>query len=327
MAKSKSKLGDTRLERVHGLLIYAMSQKMSVVLRQLSETDAQEASFGRFINNKKVKPEEIVAHYHHVEPVNFAGKHILVIQDTSTASFGLHSKRKDLGYVGPKTNKTGFDLHPTIYMDAVDGACYGLGGLSVNKTEIISTEAEEKAKLERRKNCWKIPFIEKERYKWYSTVEQTIKNNDSADKYTIIGDREADIYDLFAMYKEKGWQFLIRSAQDRKLSNTSNLYQTIDSWSVEDIYQIKLPRTDKRSAHEATLVVKFGAVNITKPKLNRGKMLPDAVPMHVVEVKECSSTVVGNEKPIHWILLTSHPIETIEQARNAYSMVSLAMGN
>lgn len=315
MAKSKSKLGDTRLERVHGLLIYAMSQKMSVVLRQLGETRAEEISFGRFINNKKIKPEQIVAHYHQVEPINFAGKHILVIQDTSTASFGLHSNRDDLGYVGPKGNKTGFDLHPTICMDAADGACYGLGGLSVNKKAITNTEAEKKAKLERRKTCWKIPFIEKERYKWYSTVEQTIKNNSSADRYTIIGDREADIYDLFAMYQEKGWDFLIRSAQNRKLLTGNTLYATIDTWSVEDIYKIQLPKTDKRSAHKATLKVKFGAVTIAKPKLNRGKALPDAVSMYAVEVKECSSTVVGKEKPIHWTLLTSHPIKTIEQAR------------
>jgi hypothetical protein len=315
MAKSKSKLGDTRLERVHGLLIYAMSQKMSVVLRQLSETDAEEASFGRFINNKKVTPAGIVAHCHHVAPVNFTGKHVLVIQDTSTASFGLHSNRKGLGYVGPKTNKTGFDLHPTIYMDAADGACYGLGSLNVDKTKIISTQAEEEAKLERRKNCWKIPFIEKERYKWYSTVEQAIKNNNSADKYTVIGDREADIYDLFAMYQEKEWEYLIRNAHDRKLSNGNTLYSTINDWSVEDIYQIKLPKTKKRSAHRATLMVKFGAISVARPKLNPNKTLPDAISLYVVEVKECPSTVVGNEAPIHWRLLTSHPIETIEQAR------------
>ena len=151
MAKSKSKLGDTRLERVHGMLIYAMSQKMSVVLRQLSKDRTEGTAFGRFINNPKVQPENIIKQYHHVSPMDFRDKHILIVEDSSSAAFGLHANRKDLGYIGPNTTKSGFDLHPAIYMDAQDGACYGLGGLKIWKTGFTNTSEEKAAKLKRRK--------------------------------------------------------------------------------------------------------------------------------------------------------------------------------
>lgn len=319
MAKSQSKLGDTRLERVQSMLIHAMSKKMTVVLRKLSDNKAQENAFGRYINNPKVRPEGIVAHYHSIERHNFNGKHILIVQDTSTDSFGLHSERKGLGYVGENTTKTGFDMHPAIYMDAQDGACYGLGGVSFWNTPIPQNEAEEKEKLERRKTVWKLPLEEKESYKWYCTVNQAVINNNSAAQYTIVGDREADVYDLFGRYKANGWGWLTRSSTNRSLvkgtQTTQKLYQTIESWEVEDIYKVKLPATDKRSAHDATLILKFGEINIAKPKQHPDDSLPASIAMHAIEVKECSTTVVGNEAPIHWRLLTSHPVETVEQAR------------
>ena len=320
MAKSRSKLGDTRLERVQSMLIHAMSKKMTVVLRQLSNNKAEENALGRYINNPKVTPSGIVNHYHTVERHDFSGKHLLIVQDTSTDSFGLHSKRKGLGYVGENTTKTGFDMHPAIYMDAQDGACYGLGGVSFWNTPIPQNEAEEKEKLERRKILWKLPLEEKESYKWYCTVKQAIINNSSAAQYTVVGDREADVYDLFGRYKEHGWGWLTRSSTDRTLlikdgQATEKLYQTIDNWEVEDIYSVKLPATDKRSAHDATLILKFGAINIAKPKKHPDNSLPTCIAMHAIEVKECPTTVVGNEAPVHWRLLTSHTVDTIEQAR------------
>jgi len=318
MAKSKSKLGDIRLNRVHGLLIYAMSQKLTVVLRRLAKDKTEEVAFGRFINNSKIKPNNILEHFHHVSPLDFSGKHILVVEDSSSAAFGLHAKRKDLGYIGPKTNKSGFDLHPAIYMDAQDGACYGLGGLTVWKTAFTNTEEEQAAKLERRKNRWKTPFEDKERYKWYSTVSQAITNNSSAANYTIIGDREADIYDLFALYQANSWDYVIRASFDRRLSDGTqvieNLYPTVDKWAIEHTYELDLPRTDKRSAHKATMEVKFGSVKIAKPKSHPNKSIPDTISLQLVEVKEHPSTVVGNEKPVHWRIFTSHPVQTVEQA-------------
>lgn len=187
------------------------------MLCKLSDTKAEENAFGRYINNPKVTPSGIVSHYHTIERHDFTDKHVLIVQDTSTNSFGLHSERKGLGYVGEKTPKTGFAMHPAIYMDAVDGACYGLGGVSFWNTPLPQDEASEKEKLERRKVVSKLALEEKESYKWYSTVNQAIENNNSAAQYTIVGDREADIYELYSRYEQQGWGWLIRCSTNRKL--------------------------------------------------------------------------------------------------------------
>ena len=44
------------------------------------------------------------------------------------------------------------------------------------------------------------------------------------------------------------------------------------------------------------------------------KTLPEYLKIQVIEVKENSSTVFPDEKPIHWILLSSHPVENAQQA-------------
>ena len=46
---------------------------------------------------------------------------------------------------------------------------------------------------------------------------------------------------------------------------------------------------------------------------SKTQYLPE-LPIYAVQIKEYPETVVGNEKPIHWILLTSHVVEFIEQA-------------
>lgn len=60
--------------------------------------------------------------------------------------------------------------------------------------------------------------------------------------------------------------------------------------------------------------VKFGQTQIAKPHINPDNTLPTSITLSVVEIKERATTVVGKEQPIHWILLSSHPVENVEQA-------------
>jgi len=92
------------------------------------------------------------------------------------------------------------------------------------------------------------------------------------------------------------------------------LYEAIASWTIEHSFELDLPKTKKRTAHTAKLDLKFGQTQIARPSISPDKSLPASTSLHVVEVKERADTVVGKEKPIHWILLTSHPIQTQEQA-------------
>lgn len=316
--KSNSKLGDLRLEKAFTLLVAAMVVRYTSVLRQLGKDRNEEIRFGRFINNPRVTPEQLVAHHCSLWSPSFGGKHLLVISDSTTVSFGPHASRKGLGYVGPGTGKSGFDLHPSILVDAADGGCYGLGGMSVQLTKMPQCPQEQEAREQRSRDKWKTPFEQKDRYKWFDSPRQAILNCPGAASYTLVGDREADIYELMARASMNGWGYLYRSKVDRPLSDADGggkLHGAIGQWPVRHTYSLDLPKTKKRSAHEALLDLSFGSASIARPSnLARLGAFPEQMQVWAVQVKERPETVVQGESPVHWVLLTSHPVDSTEQA-------------
>lgn len=316
--KSTSKFSDTRLDKVFSGLVASMVTRFTATIRQLGQGTSEEMRYGRFINNAKVNPDVLLEHYWKEIKTDFKDKHILVINDTSTVGFAHRSDREGLGYVGPKTTKSGFDLHPSLMVDATNSHLYGIGGITIQKTEFIKTEEDKALQLQNRKDNWKIPFEDKERYKWFTSPQKAINNCAGAAKYTLIGDRESDIYDLIARTLQNNWEFVYRSKTNRRIEpqlSAKTLYKVIDNWQIADTYELNLPATKKRSAHLATMELKFGTVNIERPKSHPDKDLPASIKLQVVEVKEQPQTVVGDEKAVHWLILTSHPTDTIEQAR------------
>lgn len=313
MTKSKIPLGDARLSRPFNKLINAMAEKLTVIVRQLGPMRKDEVSFGRLINNVKVTPDSLVNQYWAENQTDWSGKHLLVVEDGSALSFKLGKNRHDLGRVGESKSVGGFYIHNAILLDASDLSCAGLGAAQAYKTDHRS----EEEKAWHKKNNWKIPFSDKESYKWYSTAKSAIGNCPGAASYTIVGDRESDIYDVLGRFHQHGWGFVLRCSADRRVvgeADTSKLYQTLDSWEVAHTYSLDLRATKKRSNHKAELEMKFGSVNLLRPTWHPDKSLPEFICVQVVEVKEHPSTVVPGEEAVHWILLTSHEVNSIEQA-------------
>lgn len=312
MAKSISILGDQRLERSHGKLVDAMFQKQRVVLRALGNNRTEEVVFGRFLRNPRINPSNLVKQFWHTHPVEWKEKHLLIIEDTTTASFGLFMNRKGLGVIAKEGTKTGFYLHSALILDAADLSCHGLGAVKAYLRD--ERTAEEKAS--RRLDLRRMPFETKERYKWCSVTEEAVRNCPQALRYTIVGDRELDIYDVMARFTENKWDFVLRSAASRSLKfEPETLFPVVANWPVLHTYPVKLPATPERSAHEAMLSLKFGPVTILKSDSHLDKNLMPAIPLYVVEVKEQPDTVVGHEKPVHWLILTSHTVQSVEQAQ------------
>jgi hypothetical protein len=347
--------GDIRLDSVLSRLLFAMTTRLSVVLRKLGDTRAAEICFGRFINNKKVTPDKIVSTLAAQSAVCCTGEHILFITDTTTASFGLNAHRGDIGYVGESAQLSGFNAHPAIAVNALTGAYLALFGLDIwrrprpvrpvydpNLSAEALKSAKKAEKALRRHIVYKTAFESKESYRWLSVIQKAVKNCPTAARYTAVGDRESDIYEAMSGFKQSTIDFVIRASKDRSLvdlppssdassvvdedaptadepsSNdrkiTKKLYEKLDSCDVVGIYDLDLPKTDKRSKHTARLAVKFCPLTLKCPNAKlKGQYLPE-LPIFAVQIKEYPETVVNGEKPIHWVLLTSHVVESIEQA-------------
>ena len=315
--KNKSKYGDVRLDSVFNTLLERMSIRFTTVLRQLGDNHNEKTQFYRLMNNKNVTPDRMLEHYWGESPLNLCSHHILVINDSSTLTYSKNDKREELGFVGRNSTQEGFSIHPSVLINAEDSSFYGVGGISFHKTALTKTKEDQEIKLERRKNVWKLPFEEKERYKWLESPQKAINNCPDAKKYTLVGDRESDIYDLIAKTTQQGWEFLYRNKGNRRIEGlkSTTLYEEIKKWEIKHTYTIEVKETRKRTAHRATMDIKYGNVSIKKPRDNPDKSLVNQIELYIVEVKEKNKSVINGEKAIHWILLTSHRIDRLEQAK------------
>lgn len=273
--KSTSKFTDIRLDSTCDSLIRSIKTRYSSVLHTLANEYNEETRFANFIRNPKVDNGRILSHHWNNIDADWSDKHMLVISDTSSLKFSVRSDREEMNYVGVNTNQTGFDIHPSIFVDSQTGGLYGLGGLSILPARYARNEDIKAEKKERNRQRWKIPFEEKERYKWFSSPCQAIELSPPAARYTLLGDRESDIYDLIARTSENNWDFLYRSKNDRCLSTGSRtLYQSIDEWRVKHHYEIEVPANKNRTAHRAKVAIKYGTVSIKRPNYHRNKLLP-----------------------------------------------------
>jgi Transposase DDE domain len=332
-------------------LLSSMTEKVTVVLRQLAHNFGEERGYGRFLENDKITLQDIIECYRPSLPDDIHTKHVLLVQDTTQISFGLDSRKKDLGKVGDGSHY-GFFAHPVIGIDTSNGGCLGLGAVEIHKRQeydltesdiqaaqkSLETNAKKKGKTKpiteaailrraRETHQHKLPFEAKDRYRWLDTALEAAEFYQDAAQLTVVGDCENDIFQVFMGLQARNVGFVIRSCQDRYLGYTGSettLCKQSREWATQCCFKVKLPATDKRSAHEAILQVSYQAVEIACPEyllkselvLRGGQKIsmPKSMPLYAVRVCESLDSVVNNEQPIEWLLLTSLPVETTEQA-------------
>lgn len=282
-----------------------MLEKQTVCLRQLGEDRAGEIRLGRWLANEQVGMGELIENITSKSLPETRERHILGIQDTTEINYQAHAGRitGGLGTVG-NGKDIGFFIHPMLLVDAELETCLGLGAI---KAWVRTSKS--------RTDYSKQPIEEKESYRWLETAEQTKNNFPEVSKLTIIADRESDIYEEWDRIPDHKTFMITRCCRDRKLSNGMMLYTHVNDLDVNGVYEFEAKaRPGKRSAHKARLEIRYSEVEIKRPAKCSDKNASKDIKLHVVDVKECLDTVVGNEKPIHWCLLTTHDVKTNDDA-------------
>lgn len=237
------------------------------------------------------------------------GRHILSISDTSEINLESHRgrlKSEGLGVVG-NNKDVGLFIHPTLAVDAENGFPLGLSNVQ------LWTRSPERPERDHAK----LPIEEKESYKWLASAElrQRCFQVGGARLVTHIGDREADIYEEWATVPDRYNHVLVRVHQDRRLlGRTESLYTYLSAQPCEGTYTVDVIADSRhgRTAREALLVVRWASVEIQRPdKLNR-EDYPPRIKLYGVEAKEVFPPT--GQEPIHWRLMTTHPVVAIEQA-------------
>ena len=243
---------------------------------------------------------------------NVEERHVLAISDSSEINLQSHVgrlKSEGLGVVGNNTD-VGFYIHPTLIVDSQSGFPLGLSTI-----QMWSRDFDHQNKYER--NYQKLAIEEKESYKWLASAERSQRclKAGGAKMVTHIGDRESDLYEEWATVPDEYNHLLVRVRQDRRLFNQSqSLYSYLQSRPCEGTYTIEVPGDNRipRVGRQAWLSVRFGRVKIRRPKALKAFDYPESVTLYAVEVEEICPP--AGQEPIHWRLLTTHEVISLEQA-------------
>lgn len=267
----------------------------------------------RFFHNKNVSLSDIVSWIGEGCSERSSSGHVLVLHDTTEFNYNnlnglLKVNDPDVGVISDDKS-TGFFVHAALAIDASNGLPFGLSSV-----DIWSRRFGHADKAEREYK--KLPIEEKESYKWIKAAEQSKHRLADAERITLIGDRENDIYEYLCKTIDKQTDILIRSSKDRKVDNGLRLSQHLSKLGWYGLASLEIKHNKKRIARQAYLSLRWSKVSINKPA-NKKQVLtayPAKQTVYVVELQEQAESVPVGEKPIHWRLLTTHPVNNIEDA-------------
>lgn len=293
--------GDTRRGKSGERLAERVITRQTVCLRNLADGRSEQVRFRRFLASEAVTVEEMVSHRGMFVAAAAQGRHVLAIQDTSEINYRAQSGRKHgLGKVGNGTD-VGLFVHPVLAVDAQTQECLGLVDAQIWR--------RTKSKAENYK-C--LPIEEKESYRWVKGGEQAKAVLAEAALVTVIDDREGDIYEKWARLPDQRMHLLTRASRDRSLAEGGRLFAAMAQMPEADRFTLDLPaRPGKRGARTARMAVRFGRVRIRRPGNCSDRNAPPEIELYAIEVREL------NPPPgdaICWRLLTTHPVESVEQA-------------
>ena len=228
---------------------------------------------------------------------------ILAIQDTTSLDFSSHKSLEGLGPTSTGKSASGIMMHSVLLTDE-QKVPLGVLGLRLWCRDID----KHGQRGERRARC----TVEKESNKWLRGMKQANENLCSVGKeVVVVGDRESDLYDLFAAERSKNVHLLVRVCQNRCVETDeekTRLFDAIKKADVRGSYDFQV-ESQNRIAH---MEVKSCRVWLRPPKGR--KLINGNMPcVWVVEVAEVD--YAEGVEPLHWILLTTLDAGNLELAR------------
>jgi hypothetical protein len=302
--------GDIRVAHRAEWLMERIVAMGSVVPRKLGETRAGEMAIHRFLASPYVSVEAIVDELAARTAEQCAGRHILVVQDTTEITFaGRDKKRRGFG---PAANgKAGFFIHPVVAVDVESEAMVGL----VDCTIWTRSEGDLAPRRSR-------AVADKESARWLAGCQSAVGVLAQAARLTMVADRESDMYPLFAR-RPANLDLIVRAAQDRNLAGGGKLFAALDTAPCLATTQVKVsPRGPGDRGRTASVELRASKVRIARPDNGLVEGLPKSIELTLVEAREVGAPPEVKE-PLHWRLLTSHEVTSAAQAATVVQLYRL----
>jgi hypothetical protein len=324
---SGAQFGDERLAKRLCKIVERLNAKPNMSIPAATNGRAEMEAAYRFFDNPKVAPE-IILEPHRAATYERIRKTPVVLLVQDTTELDLTRPGQQVEGVGPIEceSRCGLFHHPLIAFDA-QGLALGRVWSKSWAREEIETELTTAEKQKQRRET---PIEEKESLRWLEGVAAAREVAEACPETECIcvADSEADIYELFAEPRStrhgSPLHLLVRACQDRALNDrqehlleavrkTPCLYQcSVDvSRRVPKTSTETRKRRTERDARIAEVEVRATTVTLRPPPRPDRKLPEVTVAIVLVEERDPPD----GEQPIQWLLITTLPIETMEQVR------------
>lgn len=304
----RADLGDERLRK--RLMVIARdfyARPQANVPQSCDGNRARTKAVYRFLDHAQVSMQAVLESHYAATAVRVA-QHpvVLAAQDTTSLNYCTHPATENLGPIG---------THPggAIGLLVHDTMAFNLEGTPLGLLD-VQCWARDPSQFGKKHQRRQLPLEAKESVKWLRSLEAVAQAQKQCPQTQIVsvGDREADIYELFVWATEKPGRphLLVRAEHNRRVQQEhKHLWEHMAAQAVAGIKEVRLPRRAKRSARTAILEVRFGAVELRAPK-TRGR-LPN-VRVWAVWARETGAP--AGVEPVEWMLLTTLRVDTFDQA-------------
>jgi hypothetical protein len=274
----------------------------------------------RFIENEAVTAAAILAP-HFVRTVGRCAEAatVLVVHDTTELKFSGETERRGLGRL--RGADQGFLLHCSLAV-AGDGTRRPLGLLHAHTWTRDSLGRSRNKQGRRLAGSEYHKIADKESNRWWAGV-QAVDVQLKPLRPVHVMDREGDAFALLWQMHLDDLRFIVRMARDRTLvdEDGERIAKTSESLAyLETVFELEVPlsrRANKtipkaqgaRDSRLAKLAISATRANLLQPYTRNGEVLP----CNIVHVQERNTP--SDVEPVAWVLLTTEPIETIDQLR------------
>jgi hypothetical protein len=235
------------------------------------------------------------------------GRYLLISDTTDIDHFG-HKATQGLSHLG-KGDGRGMQLHSCLMVEAATGLVRGLAGALVHYRPIVPKQETRMQRLKR----------DRESEIWGKLVDAVGSAPPQA-QWIHVFDRGGDNYEAMCHIQKTGADWVIRAAKLNRTVKTASgvkqpLKQALESAKLLGTYQLALRSRPGQGARTATLEVSTIRVMFPRPRHHSAFVKQcgvTAIAMNVVIVQETNPP--PGVTPIRWILLTSLPIESFQDA-------------
>lgn len=312
-------LGDRRLNKRLVTIAQTFYARPQANIPQACQTREETKATYRFFDHPETSMEKVLAPHMEATLDRISREEIvLAVQDTTSLNYTAHSATQNLGPIGYRLDRgIGLMLHSTL---AFNRQGTPLGLLDV---QCWARDAKDFGKKKRRHS---VPIEQKESYKWLVSFRKVAEAQKRCPKTTLVsvGDREADIYELFelALNDPTGPKLLIRAEQDRLLAEgQGHLWEKMARQELSGIQEIHVPRQKNRPSRVARLEVRFAEVTLKPPQRKKGR---NELTLWAVWAREAEEPAQGER--IEWMLLTTVPVSTFEEAIEKLAWYTIRWG-